>query len=166
MKIFVSLFTKAYTCLSKLGDLTQLFLLLFFRINWGFLFFITGKGKLINHAQVVSFFSSLNLPAPDLTAWFVAIVECLGGLLLLFGLATRPVGLILSINMLVAYLSVEEDRNKLFNFFGNQDAFFQSDPFFFLLAALMAFAFGGGPFSLDTLLKRIIEKRFQIGKSP
>ena len=164
-KNIVSFFTKAYAWFSKLGNLTQILLLLFFRLNWGWLFFVTGKGKLLNHAQVVNFFTSLHLPAPDVTAWFVALVECLGGLLLILGLFTRPVGLILSINMLVAYLSVEEDKNKLFNFFSNQDAFFQSDPFFFFLAGLMAFAFGGGPLSLDTLLKKAIVRRSKADRN-
>jgi putative oxidoreductase len=149
---------KTYSWILKAGNLTQLLLLLFFRINWGWLFFVTGKGKLLNHTQVVSFFNSLHLPAADTTAWFVAIIECFGGLLLILGLATRPVGLLLSINMIVAYLSVEEDRNKLLNFFGDQNSFFQADPFFFLLAALMAFAFGGGPFSLDAILEKIVRK--------
>ena len=105
------------------------------------------------------------MPAPEPTAWFVGIVECLGGLLLLFGLATRPVGLILFINMIVAYLSVEEDRNKLFNFIADQNSFFQADPFFFLLAALMAFAFGGGPISLDAVLEKIIIRKFDLPKT-
>ncbi len=162
---FVSFLTKASNWLSKAGKLTQLLLLLFFRINWGWLFFVTGKGKLLNHAQVASFFTSLHLPAPEPTAWLVAAVECLGGLLLLFGLATRPVGLILSINMIVAYLSVEEDRNKLLNFFADQNSFFQADPFFFLLAALMAFAFGGGPLSLDAILGKIVVREFDLYKN-
>lgn len=78
---------------------------------------------------------------------------------MLFGLATRPVGLVLSINMIVAYLSVEDDRNKVFNFFGDQDSFLHADPFFFLLAAIMAFAFGGGPISADALIGKLITKK-------
>ncbi len=144
--------------LAQAGTATGILLLLFFRLNWGWLFFTTGQGKLINHANVVSFFSSLNLPAPEATAWFVGGVECIGGLLLLLGLATRPVGLILAINMLVAYLSVEDDRNKLINFFKDQDSFLHADPFFFLLAALLAFSFGGGPLSLDSLLAKLRKK--------
>jgi hypothetical protein len=60
--------------------------------------------------------------------------------------------------MIAAYLSVEEDRNKVLNFFKEQDPFFTADPFFFLLTALLAFSFGAGPFSLDTLIKKYLSK--------
>ena len=160
----MKLLAKSYDYLVKPANLLQFLLLLFFRINWGWLFFVTGQGKLSNHTQVAHFFASLNLPAPDTTAWLVGLVECFGGLLLLIGLATRPVGLILSINMIVAYLSVEEDRNKLLKFFGDQDAFLHADPFFFLLAALLAFAFGGGKFSVDALISKFLNKKFKLSQ--
>jgi putative oxidoreductase len=155
-----SLITNGYGLLAQAGKLVGILLLLFFRFNWGVQYFITGKGKLLNHPDV-DYFSSLHLPFPDFTAWFVGSVECLGGILLLLGLAARPVGLILTINMTVAYLAVEDDRQKVLNFFHDQDPFLHADPFFFLLTALLAFGFGAGPFSLDSL----IAKRFS-GASP
>lgn len=121
---------KANKFLIELGTITQVLLLLFFRLNWGWQFFVTGKGKLINHHDVTIFFTSLHIPFPDITAWLVAAVECIGGLCLLAGLAARPVGLILTINMIVAYLSVVADRNKVFNFLNDQTPFLQADPFF------------------------------------
>jgi putative oxidoreductase len=154
-----ALIALIYQLLIGAGDIFQIFLLLFFRLNWGWLFFTTGKGKLINHQQVVEFFTSLNLPFPDMTAWLVGGVECVGGVLLILGLASRPVGLILSINMIVAYLSVEEDRSKVLNFFKDQDPFFAADPFFFLLTALLAFSFGAGPVSIDRLIKKFRYKK-------
>lgn len=150
--------TKGYDLLIRAGNALQLLLLLFFRLNWGWQFFITGKGKLTGHQQVVEFFTSLNLPLPDLTAWFVGGVECVGGILLIIGLATRPVGLILAVNMVVAYLSVEDDRQTVLNFFKDQQPFLAADPFFFLLTALLAFAFGAGLFSVDALIGRLINK--------
>jgi putative oxidoreductase len=150
---------KIYSLLIRAGNAFQILLLLFFRLNWGLQFFETGKGKLTGHQQVVEFFTSLNLPLPDLTAWFVGGVECIGGALLILGLATRPVGLVLAINMIVAYLSVEDDRQTMFNFFKDQQAFFAADPFFFLLTSLLVFAFGAGLISLDALIGRLIKKR-------
>jgi putative oxidoreductase len=151
-------FSKASKNIASFGNFLQVPILLFFRLNWGLQFFQTGQGKLINHGKIVEFFSSLNLPMPDATAWFVGGVECVGGLLLLVGLLTRPVGLVLTINMIVAYLSVEDDRNTIFNFFKDQDPFFKADPLFYLLASLLCFSFGGGPLSLDTLLKKLYAK--------
>jgi putative oxidoreductase len=150
---------SGYGLLAKLGNLFAIVLLLFFRLNFGYQFFKSGRGKLIHHPDIVDFFTQLHIPFPDLNAWFVGGVECVGGILLIVGLATRPVGLILAINMIVAYLAVEDDRAKVFNFFKDQDPFFQADPFFFLLTALLAFAFGGGPISFDGLIARWIGKK-------
>jgi putative oxidoreductase len=149
---------RIYKFVVSSGNFLGILLLFFFRINWGWQFFVTGRGKLTGHSQVVEFFTSLHLPFPDMTAWFVGGVECIGGILLLIGLATRPVGLILAANMIVAYLSVDDDRQTIFNFFKDQDPFFKADPFFFLLTGLLAFAFGGGPISADALIKRLLGK--------
>jgi putative oxidoreductase len=153
------LFVKLYLMLVKAGDLSQILLLLFFRLNWGWQFFVTGKGKLLNHPDIVDFFTSLHLPFPNETAWFVACVECFGGILLILGLAARPVGLILATNMTVAYLSVEDERKTVLNFGKEQDPFLHADPFFYLLTGLLAFCFGAGPLSIDGLIKRIREKK-------
>lgn len=150
---------EAYQLLVQAGNSVQKFLLLFFRLNWGWQFFQSGQGKLTNHQSVAQFFTSLHLPFPDLTAWFVGGVECVGGILLILGLASRPVGLILTINMLVAYLSVESDRKAMFNFFKDQTPFLQADPFFFLLTAVIIFAFGAGPMSLDAVIAKFIRRK-------
>lgn len=156
---------KGKSLFDKSSNLAAFLILLFFRLNWGYLYFVSGKGKLANHADIVDFFTSLHIPFPDFNAWFVAGVEGLGGILLLAGLFTRPVGVILAINMTVAYLSVADDRAKVLNFFKDQDPFFQADPFFFLLAALLAFAFGGGPLSLDALIVHLVKKKSLNSKS-
>lgn len=150
---------QAYRYFVKIAGVAGIMLLLFFRLNWGWQFFVTGKGKLLHPQGVVDFFTELHIPAPAFTAHFVGTVECLGGILLLAGLATRPVGLVLFINMAVAYLSVPSDREKVFNFFSHQDAFLQADPFFFLLTAALAFCFGAGPLSMDALIARALQKR-------
>lgn len=149
---------KIYGVLVSSGNIFQVLLLLFFRLNWGWQFFVSGQGKLTAHAKVVEFFTSLHLPFPGATAWFVGGVECIGGLLLLIGLASRPVGVVLAINMVVAYLSVDDDRQTVLNFFKDQDPFLKADPFFFLLAGLLAFAFGGGPVSADALIQKLLRR--------
>lgn len=143
--------------LIRSGNIFQMLLLLFFRLNWGWQLFVTGKGKLLNHQKVVEYFSNLSLPFPDWTAWFIGLVECVGGLFLIAGLAARPLGLILVINMIVAYLVVEDSRQTMLNFFKDQTPFLQADPFFFLLTALLVFAFGAGRLSLDALLAKIFK---------
>ncbi len=147
---------KGYQLLVGAGNLMQHLFLLAFRLNWGWQFYKSGAGKLKNHSDIVDFFTSLGIPLPDLNAWMVGGVESVGGLLLLAGLASRPVGLVLTVNMTVAYLSVEDDRKSVLNFFKDQDSFLQADPFFFLLTALMVFCFGPGKISIDYLLGRFV----------
>ncbi len=137
----------------------QSIVLLAFRANWGWQFFVTGKGKLLNHERVVSFFSTLGIPAPEFNAWIVGGVECIGGLFLLVGLFSRPVGLILSGNMLVAYLSVAEDRTTLLNVFSDPEPFLNADPFYFFLTAVLVLAFGPGLVSIDRLAGWFFRKK-------
>jgi len=141
--------------LDRIAKWLQPVILLIFRLTWGWQFFQTGLGKLRNHANVVEFFTSLGIPAPALNAWFVGGVECIGGLLLLIGLWSRPVAFILAGNMLVAYLTVEEDRAALLEVFSQLDPFLKADPFFFLLTSAIIFAFGAGLFSADALIARL-----------
>ncbi len=158
-ELVVDLGTKGYGLLIRAGDLLQPVLLLIFRLTWGWQFFVTGKGKLLNHPDIVEFFTSLGIPLPDFNAWFVAGVECVGGILLILGLASRPIGLMLTVNMIVAYLAVKDDREAVFNMFKDPDTFLQADPFFFLLTAVLILAFGPGKFSLDYLLSKTLFKK-------
>jgi putative oxidoreductase len=155
----VRLLERAYGLIVQLGNLLQQILLLAFRGYWGWQFFQTGQGKLINHEKVVSFFTSLNIPQPDTTAWFVSGLECFGGLLLLVGFASRPVALLLTGNMVVAYLSVDEDRAKLLNIFSDPTPFLSADPFFFLLTALLVLCFGPGMISIDGIIAKVLASR-------
>ncbi len=134
--------------LAPLPDLVLLVL----RLTWGWQFFQTGLGKLRNIERVVTFFTSLGIPVPALTAYFVGTLELAGGLLLLVGLFARPIALLLAANMVVAYLAA--DRGALFGVFSNLDAFQKADPFMFLLVSVIVLAFGAGAVSLDRLMQR------------
>lgn len=150
--------TLGYDALISGSIYLQALLLLAFRVHWGWEFYLTGRGKLLNHADVVDFFTSLAIPFPGLNAWFVGGLECFGGILLLLGLASRPVALLLTCNMLVAYLSVSADRAKLLGIFSDVDAFLAAEPFYFLLASLLVLCFGPGMISLDALFKKIFRR--------
>lgn len=150
---------RAYLLFIALSELAQPVILLVFRICWGMRFFQSGKGKLLKHDDIVEFFTSLGIPMPGLNAWFVGGVECFGGLLILIGLCSRPVALVLAINMLVAYISVEADRNALLGILGDADPFLSASPFFFLLTSVLIFAFGPGRFSVDGIIEWWLAKR-------
>jgi putative oxidoreductase len=72
------------------------------RITVGWVFLQAGWGKIHNIDRVIGFFQSLGLPAPVFQAHLVAYTECIGGILLIVGLATRLASIPLAIIMIVA----------------------------------------------------------------
>ncbi len=121
--------------------------LLLVRLYWGWQFIVTGWGKVNNIEKVTNFFSTLGIPFPAINAHFVAGVELTGGILLVLGLASRPIGLILTVNMLVAYITA--DWEAFSSFISDPDKFIAAAPFAFLWASMMSLVFGAGKISLD-----------------
>jgi putative oxidoreductase len=130
--------------------------LLFVRLYWGIQFMQSGWGKLHNLDKVTDFFTTLNLPAPHVTAIAISSLEFFGGLLLVLGLFSRLISFVLTINMFMAYVTA--DRAALFSIFSNPDKFTGADPYVFLIASLLIFLFGPGWFSLDELANRFFWK--------
>jgi putative oxidoreductase len=128
-------------------------LLLALRLIFGWGLFQTGKGKLQNIDQFVGFLTRLHIPMPVANAYFVASLECIGGLLLILGLASRLICIPLVINFVVAFLTADIEAVK--GFFKDQEAFTNAAPFLYLLVALLVLAFGPGLFSLDALIARL-----------
>lgn len=129
--------------------------LLVLRLVWGWQFLTTGLGKLQNHVRVTEFFASLGVPAPGATAWLVGGLELAGGALLLVGLFSRPVALLLTGNMVAAY--VLGDRPALLGVFRDLDAFLRADPSWFLFVSAVVLTLGPGALSLDGLLKKMMQ---------
>ena len=159
MNSLVRRFFHFHSFLTSIASRVQSPFLLFVRLYWGWQFMQTGWGKLHNLAQVTQFFTTLGIPAPGSTALFVGCVEFFGGVLLIAGLASRLTGLVLTGNMLVAYLTA--DREALFSFFSSPGKFYGADPYTFLFAAALILIFGPGWFALDSF----IAHRFQSGWS-
>src|SRR5580698_10944008 len=97
-------------------------MLLLVRLYWGWQFAQTGWGKLHNLAKITDFFASLNIPFQAMSAHFVASLEFVGGILLILGLGSRAIGLLLSANMLVAYITA--DREALTAVFSDPGKFY------------------------------------------
>src|SRR5580698_8891883 len=126
--------------------------LLIIRLYWGWQFFGTGKGKLMNLDKTAAFFTSLNVPAPKLNAIMAGSTECIGGLLLLLGLGSRIATVPLIFTMAIAYLTAESDAAHAI--FSNPDKFVTATPFLFLLTCVIVLIFGPGCFSLDAVSGR------------
>ena len=148
---------RCYKSFGNIAAYVQSPFLLMVRLYWGWQFAQTGWGKLHNLPQITTFFASLNLPFPAFTAHFVAGVEFVGGLLLIFGLLSRFTGLVLTINMLVAYWTA--DRVALQSIFSDPGKFYVADPYTFLFASLMILIFGAGLFSLDRVFAKFTSTR-------
>jgi putative oxidoreductase len=131
--------------------------LLVVRLYWGWQLVQSGWGKLHHLDKVTDFFTSLNLPAPALTAHFVSGLELVGGILLILGLGSRLIGLLLTINMLTAYWTA--DRDALVAVFSDPGKFYNADPYTFLFASAIVMIFGAGLFSVDALLAKLWRER-------
>jgi uncharacterized membrane protein YphA (DoxX/SURF4 family) len=81
--------------------------ILLLRLMAGGVFFWEGILKLVYPNQGVGRFTKLGLPAPELTADFIASLEIVGGLLLVFGLFTRLIAIPFIVEMVVAILATK-----------------------------------------------------------
>jgi putative oxidoreductase len=152
MNSFAAQIRKMYAWAVRAASTLQSPFLLLVRLYWGIQLAQNGWGKLHNLERVTQFFSSLGLPAPGATATFVASVEFIGGILLAVGLLSRFMGLLITIDMLMAYIMA--DREAFFSFISDPGKFYVADPYTFLFAALLILIFGPGLIALDTFLLR------------
>lgn len=123
------------------------------RLVIGYGFTQTGRGKWTNFDNTVQFFSSLGIPAPTANAAFIATLELVGGWALVFGLATRPIALLLSSTMVVAILTADR-ANFLAALSGSESVLTDVTPVVFLMPLAFLIAMGAGKLSLDHLLSR------------
>jgi putative oxidoreductase len=130
--------------------------LLFVRLYWGWQLIQSGWGKLHHLSTVTDFFTSLGLPQPAQTAVFISCLEFFGGIFLAVGLLSRLTSLVLTINMIMAYITA--DREALFSIFSDPDKFYAAAPYTFLVASLIILLFGPGKLSLDALLEHLFGK--------
>lgn len=105
-----------------------------------------GLGKMPPSDKFIEGVTSLGFPMPVVFAWAAALSEYIGGLLLAFGLFTRPAALFLAFTMLVAAFGKHlEDPMKVK----------ELSLLYFSIAIIFA-SRGAGRWSLDNL----ISKRF------
>src|SRR5277367_200431 len=116
------------------------------RVAMSVIFILAGWGKLLAPAATPAMLAGHHLPMVQL-GWILAVVvELGGGLALLFGLFTRPVGLVLAVwcvaTALVAHTNLA-DRAQEINFFKNMA---MAGGFLYVAA------FGARAWSVDALL--------------
>lgn len=114
------------------------------RIVAALLFMGHGVQKLFGFPAPPSF----GMPAPLTLIWDAAILEFVGGLLLLFGVFTRPVAFVLSGEMAFAYWIAHGPRSPFPVLNGGEAAILYCFVFLYLFAA------GGGAWSVDQYLRQ------------
>ncbi|HWY67938.1 MAG TPA: DoxX family protein [Terriglobales bacterium] len=153
-----------YRRLLKTLNFLQSPLLLFVRLYWGWQFWQSGWGKLQDISKPIGFFTELGIPFPVFNAWFISLLECFGGILLILGLASRLISIPLVIDMVVAYIAA--DREALKSIFSEPDKFYAAAPYTLLFASLIVLLFGPGAISLDYLIARYVSKRQAVEPEP
>lgn len=146
-----------YQFLIAFGNLFQNVLLLALRVYFGFGFYIAGANKLANVASVSPYFASLNIPFPEISVYFVALVEIVCGVMLLVGFASRLAAIPLIITMVVALMTAHSAG--LAKILTNSTEFLAQTPVSYLIACLTVFAFGPGSVSIDYAIEKTVFKR-------
>ena len=125
------------------------------RIVVGYVFMLTGWGKLTNLPDIIENFREWGIPFPEFTTPFVAGWECFGGLFLILGLMTRICGGALAVVMVVAIISAKlTDIDSLETLLGFEEATY--------FAVFTWLTIGGaGKASLDYFL----EKKFSTNQN-
>jgi putative oxidoreductase len=121
---------------------------LFARITVGWVFMLSGWGKLHNLPAVTENFIGWHIPFPQFFTPLTSGIEFFGGLFLLFGLLTRISAGALGVTMIVAIKSAKwADVDSLETLLGFDETEYLA---LFLWLAIA----GAGTFSLDHLLMR------------
>jgi putative oxidoreductase len=115
------------------------------RIVAALLFVLHGTSKLVNFPPF-----PMDLPAPGSMLWIGAIIELVGGLLVLIGLFTRPAAFILSGEMAVAYWMFHAPRSTFPPVNQGEAAIL------FCFIFLMIAAAGPGPWSVDESRRKVV----------
>jgi putative oxidoreductase len=117
------------------------------RVTVGYVFLLSGWGKLNNLPKVIENFVGWGIPHADLLAPFVSAVEFGGGLLLLLGLCTRIAAAPLAIVMIVAI------RTALWEQVDSLETLLGFEEFSYLVIFLWLAISGPGAISVDRILQ-------------
>jgi putative oxidoreductase len=144
------------------------------RLMAGGVFFWEGILKFVYTNQGVGRFTKLGIPFPGPTAHFVAVLEIVGGLLLMAGFLTRVIAVPFIIEMIVAILST-----KISLYLGTSPLPLPPAPpqvgawavlheirsdYAQIMSVLFLMIAGPGPWSVDAILARARTRRTTTGQ--
>ncbi len=133
---------------------------LFARITVGYVFALSGWGKLNNLPQVTENFIGWGIPLPHILTPLTSGIELFGGIFLLLGLLTRISAGALGVTMIVAIKAAKwGDVDSLETLLG-------FDEFEYLALFLWLAIAGPGPVSLDAPICRWLSRRSGASRAP
>lgn len=118
------------------------------RVTIAAVFIPAGLGKFGHMEKTIEYFQSLGVPGASIQAPFVAGVELIGGILVLFGLGTRFISAALIGIMAVAI------RTAKWEDFAGWDGLIEVSEFLYIVILFALVAGGAGLVSLDALWRR------------
>ncbi|MAL19228.1 MAG: oxidoreductase [Balneola sp.] len=123
---------------------------LLLRIGVGIIFIVAGWGKLTGIEGVQGFFGNIGIPMAGFMAWVVALVEFVGGIMILIGYKVQVPGILLSITMLVAIFTVKMGGDGGFRGMRLE--------IILMLTSLALAMMSTGSYSLDSMLNKPSEE--------
>ena len=119
----------------------------------GWIFVLSGWGKLHNLEQAINYFGELGIPHPELQAPFASGTELVCGTLVLIGLFTRLASVPLIITMIVAILTAQKEN------VGSVGDLFGLIEWCYIALLVWLGVAGPGPLSIDACLVRWATER-------
>jgi len=135
---------------SWMNPLRHVFFLVI-RLYWGATLAISGWNKLLNLSGTADYFEGLGMPMADFNAVLAGAAEFGGGIFLVLGFLSRPVGAVLTFNFIIAYVFGHPDAAR--SLFTSPADFIGAPAFSYLFVSLLILLAGSGRFSLDALLE-------------
>lgn len=118
------------------------------RLSMGYIFMLSGWGKLMILPTMVERFTDWGIPFPAIMTPLACGVEFVGGILLMLGLMTRISAGALAVTMVVAIASAQWE-----NVTSLEDLFWLSEFAYFVIFTWLAIA-GAGKTSLDYCIEK------------
>jgi putative oxidoreductase len=139
--------------------MAQSIVALLLRIGLGLTFLFAGLEKVLGGiGAVVAYFRDIGIPWPEGLAPFVAYLELVGGIGLLIGVVTRPIGVLLAAEMAVAILVVRLPAALDEPSVASGFAAIRLE-MMLAIGAICLVLLGAGRWSIDAALERIRSRR-------
>lgn len=141
-RIMITLANRIISYFKKAENLN----LLLIRLVLAYGFYMPAMMKVKNVSGISSWFMSMNIPFPEISAYLATGTEVLGVVLLAIGFGTRWISIPLIFTMIVAIITVHFSNG----FQAAENGF--EIPLYYILFLMIMISRGAGKFSLDYLI--------------